>query len=88
MRRFRIGLAFLALLMITPVAYGAEEGALSSDQEKALESLIDSLQALKATPESATKIKELISVDTDQLKAEIEDHQNKIAELKTKIEEA
>ncbi|MCA9430759.1 MAG: DUF1549 domain-containing protein, partial [Candidatus Omnitrophica bacterium] len=88
MRRFRIGLAFLALLMITPVAYGAEEGALSSDQEKALESLIDSLQALKATPESATKIKEMISVDTDQLKAEIEDHQNKIAELKTKIEEA
>ncbi len=89
MKRFRPGLILLSLLLLMgPTSFAATDTSLTPDQENALNSLIDSLQALKATPESATKIKEMISVDTDQLKAEIEGFQSKISELKTKIEEA
>lgn len=59
--------------------------ALSSDQEKALESLIDNLKSLRATPDNVPKILELLEQDAANLQTEVQSSTKKVDELKGEI---
>ncbi|NUN95744.1 MAG: DUF1549 domain-containing protein, partial [Candidatus Omnitrophica bacterium] len=82
--------ACLIFLWYCPQSWADEQnkGELSLSQSQALETLIKSLQTLKATPESATEIARLVQSGSDKVARDLKDAETRIESLKKQVAEA